>query len=521
MTDNHKLLFRLAELMLQHEQHILPVDLLFDDGQIGDFVKSIQIDSPYQQMLLEGVLTESVRDEKLYVGFTVEGYFHYVLGEVIYSKSEEKSAEYLKEIIEHNKLNGAKEGVEQCLIRDVQNGDLNRLIYLIDADEKFNNICVYPILISFKEQLFKTDKSNQVDLISILFSETTNNDFKVLFNTINLAKKLNLIKLANEITVCLINFLGFKSNESVVFIAKTLEFLTDNKLRKKTVDKIRTWMASNKSYGMTLLELNSGIATTYFELNMIDEALIYYKKCLKYEQEYLVKNHVFTSTSYNQIGLLMLKKQKCKAALNYFKKSLNIKTSILPNSSTETTNTMHNIALAYQYQSNFKKCIKHYEMVLERRLKYEGKTSLGAGITLSNLGIAYIQSDIKSTQGENLIKEAINLNNILLGNPNTKNTSIYRWLAFTEWQKENCDLKKIEQILSETLKNNIILSGKHDLTTAYCYDDLFNFYLHSNKLSKAENNGRKALAIYRKILGQRHIHTKNLLIKIEEIKAKQ
>ncbi len=71
MTANHLLLYRLAELMLQHEQHILPVDLLFDDGQIGDFVKSIQIDSPYQQMLLEGVLTESVRDEKLYVSFNV------------------------------------------------------------------------------------------------------------------------------------------------------------------------------------------------------------------------------------------------------------------------------------------------------------------------------------------------------------------------------------------------------------------------------------------------------------------
>ena len=161
MTDNHKLLFRLAELMLQHEQNILPVDLLFDDGQIGDFVKSIQIDSPYQQMLLEGVLTESVRDEKLYVSFTVEGYFHYVLGEVIYTKSEGKSAEYLKETIEYNTLNGAKEGVEQCLIRDVQKDDFKRLIYLIDADEKFYNICVYPILISFKEQLFNTNKSNR------------------------------------------------------------------------------------------------------------------------------------------------------------------------------------------------------------------------------------------------------------------------------------------------------------------------------------------------------------------------
>ena len=70
MTSNQLLLYRIAVLMLEHELHILPVDLLFDDSQIGDFVKSIQIDSPYQQMLLEGVLTESVREEKLFVSFT-------------------------------------------------------------------------------------------------------------------------------------------------------------------------------------------------------------------------------------------------------------------------------------------------------------------------------------------------------------------------------------------------------------------------------------------------------------------
>ena len=117
MTSNHLFLYRLAELMLEHEQHILPVDLLFDDNQIGDFVKSIQIDSPYQQLLLEGVITESVREEKLVVSFTVEGFFHYVLGEVIYHRTEELGADALKHIVEENKLNGAKEGVEQCLIR--------------------------------------------------------------------------------------------------------------------------------------------------------------------------------------------------------------------------------------------------------------------------------------------------------------------------------------------------------------------------------------------------------------------
>ena len=56
-SDIHKLILQLAKRMLEQEKHILPVDELFDDDVIGDYVKSIQIDSPYQQMLLEGVLT--------------------------------------------------------------------------------------------------------------------------------------------------------------------------------------------------------------------------------------------------------------------------------------------------------------------------------------------------------------------------------------------------------------------------------------------------------------------------------
>ena len=86
MTNNHFLLYRLTELMLMKNKHILELDDLFEDEKIGDFVKSIQIDSPYQQMLLAGVLTESVINEKLCVSFTVEGYFHHLLGEVIYDR---------------------------------------------------------------------------------------------------------------------------------------------------------------------------------------------------------------------------------------------------------------------------------------------------------------------------------------------------------------------------------------------------------------------------------------------------
>ena len=164
MTSNQMLLHRLTEIMLEHEQHILPVDLLFDDNQIGDFVKSIQIDSPYQQMLLEGVLTESVRDEKLFVSFTVEGYFHFVLGDVIFDQSRDKDHTYLISFLEGNNLNGVKEGVEQCLINEVNIGKLERLVALIDTGGVAESVARFPLVHAFMknkvEDVFQTLMEN-------------------------------------------------------------------------------------------------------------------------------------------------------------------------------------------------------------------------------------------------------------------------------------------------------------------------------------------------------------------------
>jgi len=145
MTSNHLLLFRIAELMLEHEQHVVPVDLLFDDEKIGDFVKSIQIDSPYQQMLLEGMLTEMVKEQKLFVSFSVEGYFHHVLGHVIYNSSLGKSPLFFYDLLQSNRLMGLHEGISNTLLLDVRTGSHNNLISLIENSNKYHVICIKPL----------------------------------------------------------------------------------------------------------------------------------------------------------------------------------------------------------------------------------------------------------------------------------------------------------------------------------------------------------------------------------------
>jgi tetratricopeptide (TPR) repeat protein len=159
--------------MLERQQHILPVDELFDDDIIADFVKSIQIDSPYQQMLLEGVLTESVRNEKLYVSFTVEGYFHFVLSDVILDQSKHKDHTYLMELLQNNRLNGVKEGVEQCLIHEVNQGKLERLVSLIDAGGVAEQVARFPLVHAFM-------KNRVEDVFNVLMEDPSVHDWNVI-----------------------------------------------------------------------------------------------------------------------------------------------------------------------------------------------------------------------------------------------------------------------------------------------------------------------------------------------------
>lgn len=246
MTNNKLLLFRLAELMLEQEQHILLVDNLFDDEQIGDNVKSIQIDSSYQQMILEGVLTESVQNEMLYVSFTIEGYFHFILGEVIYNQSSNKESSYLNNFLYHNRLNGIKEGVEQCLIIEVNQGRLERLVELIDEGGEAEKVARFPLVHAFM-------KNNVEDVFQTLMENPSIYDW-------------NVIKHVRGILI---------ENQKQLVVEKLDGIIKESIQLKNTIDDLL--LCDNK------LEFHEALTliSFYTELNALDQAKIYFTQFIE------------------------------------------------------------------------------------------------------------------------------------------------------------------------------------------------------------------------------------------------
>ena len=397
MTDNHLLLYGLAELMLEHQQHILPVDLLFDDEQIGDFVKSIQIDSPYQQLLFEGVLTESVRYEMLFVSFTVEGYFHYVLGEVIYNRTEGLGAEALKQIVETNKLNGAKEGIEQCLIRDVEKEDFRRLFWLIDFGKLVLDICTMPLASAFlvgqeglkiKNKQINNLKVQVERVLDQLFIDPSDNDIYVLKKTIDYLQSIQQISLV-EYIYCEFNKAIIPRNfEEMIMFIQSIQYIDyDTRNEQLTYISKQKYVEPND---VSLAVFYHRLAEQFEYISEFKKSLEFYKKALVIKRTICGFEHIDTAELLKGIGRVYGCLEDRNKALNYYEKSLNIYTKLLGEDTVYSAELYNNIALQKsRHKNDFIKSLNFYKKSQEIYLKIFGAYSYQTATCLNNIGVLY------------------------------------------------------------------------------------------------------------------------------------
>jgi tetratricopeptide (TPR) repeat protein len=455
--------------MLEHEQHVLPVDLLFDDEQIGDFVKSIQIDSPYQQMLLEGVLTESVRDEKLYVSFAVEGYFHYVLGEVIYTRNEGLGAEALKQIAEGNKLNGAKEGVEQCLIRDVQKDDLDRLIWMIDNYKKSSVVCSMPLAMVFLQVTgnFKTEQEIQLarqihikSAINKILLEPTDNCINTLEKAISYLKK----KQKNDIVSILYKQINFsiKPNnfKRATIYLSSLRYVSNSDLPNK-IKLLETFnFEINKSaiYALYIGRLGG----VYLKQNIADykKAISFFNKALELNLNRYPESYISVSVNYNELGLAYMLQGDFDNSIENHKKSLTIQ---LENNHDDVSSTLECLGVVELKRKNFKAALDWFENALKIKEYKLGYYHSNVASTISAIALIYTnigdsENAIKNWQKTLQIeinlnkheKQSIAVINKKLGEEYYKsknyNLAITHLLAYRDYLKS---INKIDVIITD------------------------------------------------------------------------
>jgi tetratricopeptide (TPR) repeat protein len=434
MTDNHLLLYRLAELMLEHEQHILPVDILFDDEQIGDFVKSIQIDSPYQQMLLEGVLTESVRDEKLFVGFTVEGYFHYVLGEVIWLNSNQYSEphNYFLKLINSNQINGIVNAIEYSLIRVVERGDENCLVSLINdinthKDLFYINACI-SIIIRKKPQYF----------LNILFITNSAKNYECLFQIlIKLEKNAKfdfLILFSKEIVFRFKNEDG--PPELIKLLITCIYYLNPIDLEdfNLILDKLKSVQFKKKNY-----YLFYEISFYLIKLNLFKDALFFLK---------VIKN--IEKKAHNLIGICYHGLKKYKLALRYF--SFYNEYATLLNNQQAVAESKYNLSTCLYEQKKYDQAIILNQEAIEIEKKILGKYNSSFLISLFSLALN-LRISGRFDQADDLLNQSLLIANKTLNQNNSIYLDIYLALGSNYSDLNNNELSVLNYEMAKKYSN--------------------------------------------------------------------
>jgi tetratricopeptide (TPR) repeat protein len=308
---------------------------------------------------------------------------------VIHKRTEGLGAEALKQIVEENKLNGSKEGVEQCLIRDVQKTDLTRLIWLIDEGGKALEICSYPLAQAFL--IHSVEK-----IMELLLTETTDNDISVLEDTIQKLEELQKNEEVQTIYRMISKLIlpnTFKKLSIIIDSSEYLEFENGLNLLNTLKKYINQFEDKNEQQ---LIYQKLGIQ--FFNKDDYLNSEFYLNKSIEIEKKInnKGKSNLIKGRLYAYLCLVWIARKQYEKALSHYKKELSVLNKSKENEEHNLAVVFNNIGYVYSelYDKSLKKnyfisAERNYEKSLTIRNNIFGKYHPSTAIVYNNLGLLY------------------------------------------------------------------------------------------------------------------------------------
>ena len=514
-TNKEIILFRLAELMLEKEQNKLLLDDLYEDSIISPFVRNIQIDSPFQELIFQSILsTNSSLENMIVIYFSQEAYSHFILGNFLYQDKKYQNIEILFNLLTNNKLNYLKNAVEIYLLEDIKNKRFDRITWLIDQGGMSIDLVIRPIIQSFliidnsqyplnEEKYNLLIRENVNKIFNLLLNEKTENDYNCIKKCVWECKnnfKVGLVKIISETVKSKFHFESFAEVDA---IANCIEYFNDNNEKHSYINKIEEWMLNNEISNLQKIDLYTRCIEVSKSLSNHKKTKYFSKKCLTIELEDFGEMHLFVANSYNTIGLICIIEGNYDEAILNFEKSLKIRKELLQNSNVDITDSLHNIALVYQYMQDNGQAIEIYKKVLERRIKFQGTINTSTSMTLINLGISLLEEESELNLAIEYLLKGHDINEKILGYYNSNNLSSLPYLSRYYYYYLN-KRRKAKKYLDENLKITEKILGKKTKEFAFALWHLVGYYEQEEYYFSAIKTAEKAIPIFFESLGKHH-----------------
>jgi len=432
-----------VRIIYKTENTIPELDFLYDQ-ETGKYIRDLNIDSPYQQLLLKGVITQFFHNDLPVVTFTIESAWHYILAKYISSIPGMEKAEFLRELLEQKKgLKGFYEAVALILREEVVRGEFRRLHELIMVIDR------------------------------MLF-----NYIKILGQD-QMQQKYEIVKVTIPALLYMIEFTEFKSELDQMLKNEPYNLIWP-------LMEVNNILAEKLKYGKQFELLNYIYESDYYSTLSDD-----------------FKFHVL-----NNLGVCAYRKDDHKTALNFFEKTIEQIDALLQNKNQDedyllSTKFMliNNSTIALSKLSRFEEALILGNKLLTTVKKTYGENDLRVIKYYDTLAAIYCEAQ-KFTKGEEHLLQALELREKYDG-PNHPDTArAYYNLGNTYLQtKEN---EKAEKYLLKSIAAFEKSFGYNHPIIAHAYSSMGTLRKNLADFKEAEKYSRKSIEIYEKIYGKEY-----------------
>jgi tetratricopeptide (TPR) repeat protein len=504
MSESKKILYRLAELMLDAGSNELSVDSLFDNPEIGDSVRSIQIDSPYQQMLLQGVLTESVRVNELKVRFTFEGYFQFLIGQVILRSSSERNLDLRLVSLSKNTIESSLSGGIQEFLKAkiLSNKELDLLRY-IEKEIDISRFLTIPISLYLSANIMDSTPQRIYIFLEKLLKKNRKITYQIIYDIIELLKKNEKYREISVISEFIFEKIDLDDYEAVRIFICLIEFIKFEE-RKKTLFYLKNQLTNNTQADPYYLSL---LGEEFRKIENYPNAIVCHKLSIQLQNRAEYRDIKKLAETFHNLGITFFEKGESKKSIYYLNKSIKLWGFQSKYSLLEEAVVLDNLGNIYSSSGDFEnsklmheKSIQLFLTVSGRYSRNYARCSNNFGAFLRRLGEYKLASEHLSNSYEISKKLGFNqLELISLSNLSLIYQDLWGLNQHSSHLKKAIKIQKY--VLKERFKNFALLSNE----IATNLNNLGSMYCDLSEYGLAIKSYKKSLFYRRKVLSRHHI----------------
>ena len=501
-----KIIYKICALMIESEKAQIIIDDLYEDEEISPFIRNIQIDSPFQELIFSGVISVVNKENELYICFSVEGYFHFAMSRYLYSLDPNGNIFNIVDKLYSNNLKGINDAIAFYLEIFIQKGINDFLPKFIDTYPKWTGASA--------KALAQDIIINGVGLTETILIEQSDSDIVVLTKVMEYFEYINKPIPAQQLAISILHLLSPKTINEYGLISECIKYVNQEDLEQFYDSYILFTKETHQlTDGFIKISYKIGVnlGKEILKYTYKDKALAIYNYNYKITQ----RNEKFIKENLWLLGLIgQLKKSMgntIDAIIDYQKA---IDGLFEQNEAFAAAQNLLRLSEIYKQENKLSEALSIAIKSLDIIKSENGLVHLVTATAMSYIGSIHIYRE-DWILAEEYVKTSMTIREKLMGGNSTK--VCINYVNYAAVLSNTGQTEEAENYLNKALAIRIEKFGDQHQDVASTLFEKGNLYYITNRGVEAIEIHNKALSIRKIKLGASHYFTIKSMLKLFEI----